>query len=57
MTANTVSDPSPGDRGLEKLLEAFADAWNRHDVAGFEVERDSTMGPSSCESVFMTKGL
>jgi uncharacterized protein (TIGR02246 family) len=35
MTANTTSDPTarrPADRDLEKLLEAFADAWNRHDV-------------------------
>ena len=25
--------------------------------AGFEIERDSTMGPSGRESVFMTKGV
>ena len=32
---NTASDPAArqaADRDLEKLLEAFADAWNRHDV-------------------------
>ena len=31
----TTSDPAArqhGDRDLENLLEAFADAWNRHDV-------------------------
>jgi ketosteroid isomerase-like protein len=35
MTANTTSDPAApqaADRDLERLLEAFADAWNRHDV-------------------------
>ena len=35
MTAKATSDPtdrSAADRDLEKLLEAFADAWNRHDV-------------------------
>lgn len=35
MTANTTNDPAgrpAADRDLEKLLGAFADAWNRHDV-------------------------
>jgi ketosteroid isomerase-like protein len=35
MTANTTPDPTTGraaDNDLERLLEAFADAWNRHDV-------------------------
>jgi len=35
MTAKATSDPTDrpaADRELEKLLEAFADAWNRHDV-------------------------
>ena len=35
MTAKTGSDPADqpaADRELEALLEAFADAWNRHDV-------------------------
>ena len=35
MTANTTSDSATreaADRDLEKLLEAFADAWNRHDI-------------------------
>jgi ketosteroid isomerase-like protein len=35
MTANTTSDPAARqavDRDLEKLIEAFADAWDRHDV-------------------------
>ena len=35
MTANNTSEPAArraADRDLERLLEAFADAWNRHDV-------------------------
>jgi uncharacterized protein (TIGR02246 family) len=35
MTAKTTSDSAAreaAERDLEKLLEAFADAWNRHDV-------------------------
>ena len=35
MTANTTSDPTAqraADQDLEKLLDAFADAWNRQDV-------------------------
>ena len=35
MTTDTGSDPNAhpaADRALEQLLEAFADAWNRHDV-------------------------
>jgi len=35
MTANTTSDSTArqsADRDLETLLEAFAEAWNRHDV-------------------------
>ena len=35
MTAKTTTDPAARpapDRELEHMLEAFADAWNRHDV-------------------------
>lgn len=35
MTANTTSDPTAqraADQDLAKLLDAFADAWNRQDV-------------------------
>ena len=35
MTANVTNDAAagpPADRDLEELLEAFAEAWNRHDV-------------------------
>ena len=35
MTANTTSDPTAqraADQDLEKVLDAFADAWNRQDV-------------------------
>ena len=32
MAARESPAPPPTDAGLEQLLEAFADAWNRHDV-------------------------
>jgi ketosteroid isomerase-like protein len=52
VTTNSTSDPAArqtSDRDLEKLLEAFADAWNRHDV-------DALMSMMTDDAVFEASG-
>jgi len=45
----TVSPSPPTDRDMEKMLQAFADAWNRHDV-------DALMSMMTADGVFEASG-
>ena len=46
---NEMSRTEPTDRGTEGLLQAFADAWNRHDV-------DALMSMMTTDCVFEASG-
>lgn len=46
---SAVSTSPPTDRDVEKMLQAFADAWNRHDV-------DALMSMMTPDGVFEASG-
>ena len=47
--SGAAQSPQSADRDLEKLLAAFADAWNRHDV-------DGLMSMMTADGVFEASG-
>ena len=50
VAAEAAVSPSPlTDRDMEKMLQAFADAWNRHDV-------DALMSMMTADGVFEASG-